>query len=316
MANAAALDYETLPFVTLTVQVTDSGLPALSDTASVTINLNDLPDTPPPVEPPPPAPEPEPEPEPAPEPEPEPEPIDGGGGGEVDLGDDGSSGGGSPPPPSSETPPEPGPTGEPPPETPVEEVVSAAEDEAAAAEEETDEDAQGREAEEREGLTAMSVQADIRDISSAGRAAIGVDGIGTEGVEAETEEPKTEFDLVVEDKDFQETLDQVREEVSEPSHLEATVVGSSVAVTTGLSVGYVIWLARGGLLLASLLSSMPAWRVLDPLPVLASVGGRAGDEDDESLDSLIRKRAEGSREKRERVERDPPIADAVPGVTG
>ncbi|MDX1434899.1 MAG: hypothetical protein R3286_20830, partial [Gammaproteobacteria bacterium] len=150
--------------------------------------------------------------------------------------------------------------------------------------------------EDRAGLSAMSVQADIREISTAGRAAMTVTGIGGEGVEGEgdDEEPKTEYDRVAEDKEFQETLDKVREELSEPAHVETTVVGSSVAVTTGLSVGYVIWLARGGLLLASLLSSMPAWRVIDPLPVLASVAGRAGDDDDESLDSMIRKRAKDS----------------------
>jgi len=44
------------------------------------------------------------------------------------------------------------------------------------------------------------------------------------------------------------------------------------------------------MLLASLLSSMPAWRAIDPLPVLASF--RDDDEDsadDESLDALVRK---------------------------
>jgi hypothetical protein len=68
------------------------------------------------------------------------------------------------------------------------------------------------------------------------------------------------------------------------------VVGSSAVVTTGLSVGYVVWLARGGMLLASLLSSMPAWRAIDPLPVLASFRDDDEDEaDDESLDALVRK---------------------------
>ena len=36
--------------------------------------------------------------------------------------------------------------------------------------------------------------------------------------------------------------------------------GSTVAVSTGLSVGYVLWLVRGGVLLSSVLSSMPAWQ--------------------------------------------------------
>jgi len=45
-----------------------------------------------------------------------------------------------------------------------------------------------------------------------------------------------------------------------------------------LSVGAVWWAARAGGLLASLLASTPAWRHVDPLPVL----GR--DEDEPEID--------------------------------
>jgi len=109
------------------------------------------------------------------------------------------------------------------------------------------------------------------------------------------EAPVTEVEIAVaamisEEEGFQEELDRVQDELSELAQIEATVVGTSAVVTTGLSVGYVVWLARGGMLLASLLSSMPAWRAIDPLPVLAAF--RDDDEDnadDESLDSLVRK---------------------------
>ena len=71
VANPTLLDFETGPSFTLQVQVTDSGTPALSDTAFVTIQLNDVAEvavTPPgPGPPPPPPPPPEPEPEPEPE---------------------------------------------------------------------------------------------------------------------------------------------------------------------------------------------------------------------------------------------------------
>ena len=51
-----------------------------------------------------------------------------------------------------------------------------------------------------------------------------------------------------------------------------------------------IWLLRGGSLIASLLSALPAWSLFDPLPVLESfddveVAKRGKDE--ESLDSII-----------------------------
>jgi hypothetical protein len=42
VANSAALDYETTPAFTLTVEVTDDGSPALSSTALITVNLNNL----------------------------------------------------------------------------------------------------------------------------------------------------------------------------------------------------------------------------------------------------------------------------------
>jgi hypothetical protein len=63
VANPTLLDFETGPSLILQVQVTDSGGPALSDTAFVTIQLNDLAEvavTPPgpgPIPPPPPEPE-------------------------------------------------------------------------------------------------------------------------------------------------------------------------------------------------------------------------------------------------------------------
>jgi hypothetical protein len=50
-------------------------------------------------------------------------------------------------------------------------------------------------------------------------------------------------------------------------------------------VGYVLWLLRGGALIASLLSSLPAWRLIDPLPVLS----RVDDEEDvdEDQDAFV-----------------------------
>ena len=39
-------------------------------------------------------------------------------------------------------------------------------------------------------------------------------------------------------------------------------------VLTTASTGYVLWLLHAGPLVASVLSSLPAWRTFDPLPVL------------------------------------------------
>jgi hypothetical protein len=46
-----------------------------------------------------------------------------------------------------------------------------------------------------------------------------------------------------------------------------------------LSVGVVTWVLRAGGLLSSLLASLPAWRHVDPLPILAR-GERRRDEDE------------------------------------
>ncbi|HYL18881.1 MAG TPA: hypothetical protein VEV20_09370 [Burkholderiales bacterium] len=79
-------------------------------------------------------------------------------------------------------------------------------------------------------------------------------------------------------------LDRLRAAADNQIKVEHKVVGSTVAITGAMSVGYVMWLLRGGLLLSSLLSSMPAWHVIDPMPVLAR--GNRRDEDDGGDDPL------------------------------
>jgi len=68
-------------------------------------------------------------------------------------------------------------------------------------------------------------------------------------------------------------------------------VGFSLSVTAG----FLVWLLRGGALLASMFSISPLWRQLDPLPIVNSTsdvttgGGDANDSveklfDDEESD--------------------------------
>jgi VCBS repeat-containing protein len=74
--------------------------------------------------------------------------------------------------------------------------------------------------------------------------------------------------------------DQLRQEFDLDKTLSVTVAGLSL----GVSVVYVLWLVRGGVLLGSYLSALPAWRLLDPLPVLARAEGEDDEDDDEALD--------------------------------
>ena len=63
------------------------------------------------------------------------------------------------------------------------------------------------------------------------------------------------------------------------------VLGGSTALTTGLSVGYAIWLVRSGVIVSGVLSSLPAWRFVDPLPILQ--GLTPDSDDEESLQTMV-----------------------------
>ena len=92
-----------------------------------------------------------------------------------------------------------------------------------------------------------------------------------------------------------EQLDRLRQEVAGAQQAGMVSLASTALVSTGLSVGYVIWLVRGGVLMTSLMSVVPAWAGMDPLPVLAEVrraeggGGGADDGDDDPIEKLFSK---------------------------
>lgn len=52
-------------------------------------------------------------------------------------------------------------------------------------------------------------------------------------------------------------------------------------VTAAAALGYLLWYLRGGVLLATFLSQLPAWRMIDPLPVLESFADGGLDESDD-----------------------------------
>lgn len=73
---------------------------------------------------------------------------------------------------------------------------------------------------------------------------------------------------------------------------ENIVVGTTTAVTGSLTVGYVIWLIRGGSLLATMMSVMPTWMSFDPLPVMDRFEEDQINDDTESLASIVSGRAQ------------------------
>ena len=86
-----------------------------------------------------------------------------------------------------------------------------------------------------------------------------------------------------------DTFDAMKDEISRENLVQKVYLGSAIVGSIGLSAGYVVWLLRGGMLLSSLLSSLPAWRVLDPLPILARKKDDDESDDDESLEAILDK---------------------------
>ena len=87
-------------------------------------------------------------------------------------------------------------------------------------------------------------------------------------------------------KNLSEQADASQSGLKDAEILSTTVLATSTTLTSSLSVGYILWLLRGGTLLASVMASLPAWRAIDPLPVLEGLTG--GSEDDtETLESMV-----------------------------
>jgi VCBS repeat-containing protein len=117
-------------------------------------------------------------------------------------------------------------------------------------------------------------------------------------VPADSATAAPEVAFVAADGQFWNDLDTLREEMQRPEKTLRLLAGVASAGTIGLSVVYILWTIRAGYLLASLLSSMPAWRFIDPLPILDqfdSAARRRRDaknddsegDDDESLQTLV-----------------------------
>jgi len=79
-------------------------------------------------------------------------------------------------------------------------------------------------------------------------------------------------------------INDFEEKLTRNINMDGRVVGSVGVVTTGFSVGYLIWAVRGGMLLSGVLSQIPAWTMLDPLMV---IDGEGKEDDKESLQTIM-----------------------------
>ena len=85
--------------------------------------------------------------------------------------------------------------------------------------------------------------------------------------------------------DYVNALEGVQQVIEGNTVFSTAVLGGSTALTTGLSVGYAIWLVRSGVIVSGVLSSLPAWRFVDPLPILQ--GLTPDSDDEESLQTMV-----------------------------
>ena len=102
-----------------------------------------------------------------------------------------------------------------------------------------------------------------------------------------------------------QAIDSMRQDVDSSVTHTTLTIGATVTATTGMTVGYVVWIVRGGLMLSSVMANLPMWRLMDPMAIL----NQSGDDDgqaDESLASMV--------DQRDAAE-DPPSAATDPEST-
>ncbi|QDV46218.1 hypothetical protein Enr13x_61270 [Stieleria neptunia] len=87
-------------------------------------------------------------------------------------------------------------------------------------------------------------------------------------------------------------MEDLEHELKQGDSTPYIFAGSFAGVSSALSVGYVMWTVRGGLLATSLLAHLPAWSFVDPLLVLNEMDDD-DDEDDDSLEEMLDKNESG-----------------------
>ncbi len=88
--------------------------------------------------------------------------------------------------------------------------------------------------------------------------------------------------------DVWQSLDDFHESVTSQTNLAS--IGSVTTVTSGFIVGYVFWALRSGVLLSSVMASLPAWNLFDPMVIVHAMDD--SEDEEESLESIVDQRRE------------------------
>lgn len=94
-----------------------------------------------------------------------------------------------------------------------------------------------------------------------------------------------EAQSILRQANLDQTIDTIERQVQETSRPASLTIGASVTATTTMTVGYVIWGIRGGILLSSVMANLPMWRLMDPMAILSASDSLT--EDEESLQEIV-----------------------------
>jgi parallel beta-helix repeat protein/predicted outer membrane repeat protein len=82
-------------------------------------------------------------------------------------------------------------------------------------------------------------------------------------------------------------IDAFQDELASSLTIDVSMVGSVATVGSSLTVGFLLWAARGGMLASGVLAQWPAWKLIDPTYVLEGI---TSDEESESLQEVLNER--------------------------
>ncbi len=151
---------------------------------------------------------------------------------------------------------------------------------------------------ETESVTILPATEDVgaseaqRDVVVTGSAKLSLRTIGRDTRVMRLATTIREVSVSLDVEQLWEQLDTFKEDVASTLGNYTLTIGATTGVAALAAAGYTVWVVRGGFLVASFVSSLPAWSSIDPLPILAcqSDGRRKRQnqpEDTESLQSMV-----------------------------
>jgi len=103
----------------------------------------------------------------------------------------------------------------------------------------------------------------------------------------------SQFQTLERDAAFQKSIERIQRELEKVNSKEignAASAESILGISISITAGFLVWMLRGGALLASLFSVSPLWRQFDPLPIVSHQNDKDGETEsgpETSVDKLF-----------------------------